>query len=121
MNSLAIKWVTIPASIPSEETISLAIAGKQGSKYDLKIGPVYFKGKAPFNTQVKVITCLASAENGSESQKKEFITYVGYKKENDSEFDFDEMIPSKTWEDAQKTHEKTCDFFNHSSLFIQLA
>lgn len=82
----------------------------------LKIGPVYFKGKSPFNTKVIVVTSITTA---TRENKDQFITYVGFKKDHDDEFDFDEMIPNENWEDANKTHEKTCAFFSHSSLFTK--
>lgn len=85
----------------------------------LKIGPVYFRGKAPFNTRVKVITCL-SPSSETTSQDKQYVTFVGFKKDADTDYEYDEMIPNETWEGAQRTHEKTCGFFSHSSLFVRM-
>jgi hypothetical protein len=102
-------------------TASLSSASNQFSDTEtrLKIGPVYFRGKAPFNTRVKVITCLSPSSETS-SPEKQYVTFVGFKKDTDSEYEYDEMIPNQTWEGAQQTHEKTCGFFSHSSLFVRM-
>jgi hypothetical protein len=85
----------------------------------LKIGPVYFRGKAPFNTRVKVITCLSPSTETS-SPEKQYVTFVGFRKDTDAEYEYDEMIPNETWEGAQQTHEKKFGFFSHSSLFVRM-
>lgn len=65
-----------------------------------------------------ILTCFAIPEN-SNMQDGIYITYVGYKKETDPEFDFDEMIHSPTFEAAEKTHRKACGFFSNSKLFVE--
>ena len=89
----------------------------QHSKIDEKIGPVYFKGKSPFNTRVVIVTNLTGPIDLNGTGR--FITYVGFRKENEFEYDFDEMIPSESWKEAIQTHEKTCRFFMNSALFIE--
>ena len=112
-------------SIHTDEIFQLTSSLSPASNYfndagiPLKIGPVYFRGKAPFNTRVKVITCLSPSSETS-SPEKQYVTFVGFKKDTDTIYEYDEMIPNETWEGAQRTHEKTCGFFSHSSLFVRM-
>ena len=85
-----------------------------------RAGPAFFSGRSPFRIHVMILTCFAIPE-GRDDQNGSYITYVGYKKETDREFDFDEMIPSASPEDALKTHSKACGFFGNSSLFVKSA
>lgn len=100
--------ITVPRATTSEQADSLT---------PYRLGPVFYAGRSPFKIRVMILTCFALAEdhpgdNGS------YITYVGYKKETDQEFDFDEMIPSTNEEDALRTHSKACGFFGNSPLFV---
>ncbi|MBK9732742.1 MAG: hypothetical protein IPO83_15920 [Chitinophagaceae bacterium] len=85
-----------------------------------RLGPVFFSGRSPFRIRVIILTCFAIPEESIEP-KGAYVTYVGYKKEADKEFDFDEMIPSNSQEDALKTHSKACGFFGNSPLFVKSA
>ncbi|MBX7107835.1 MAG: hypothetical protein K1X61_04220 [Chitinophagales bacterium] len=85
-----------------------------------RLGPVFYAGRSPFKIRVMILTCFAVAEDHA-GEDGSYITYVGYKKEADQEFDFDEMIPSTNEEDAWKTHSKACDFFGNSPLFVPAA
>ena len=84
----------------------------------VRVGPVFYAGRSPFRIKVMILTCFAIPEN-SNKQDGIYITYVGYKKETDPEFDFDEMIHSPTFEAAEKTHRKACGFFSNSKLFVE--
>lgn len=85
-----------------------------------RLGPVFFSGRSPFRIRVMILTCFAIPEE-STTQEGSYITYVGYKKEADREYDFDEMIPSNSPGDALKTHSRACGFFGNSSLFVKSA
>ncbi|MEP7128317.1 MAG: hypothetical protein ABI729_05590 [Chitinophagales bacterium] len=91
-----------------------------GATSPFRLGPVFFSGRSPFRIRVIILTCFAIPEESIE-QKGAYVTYVGYKKEADKEFDFDEMIPSNSQEDALKTHSKACGFFGNSPLFVKSA
>ncbi len=84
----------------------------------LRLGPVFFAGRSPFRVSVMILTCFAIPEHAANDSGK-YITYVGYKKATESEFDFDEMIHSDTFEMAEKTHHKACGFFGNSKLFVE--
>lgn len=85
-----------------------------------RLGPVFYAGRSPFKIRVMILTCSAIAEDHP-GEDGSYITYVGYKKETDQEFDFDEMIPSINEEDAMRTHTKACGFFGNSPLFVHAA
>ncbi|MEO6166114.1 MAG: hypothetical protein ABIO46_08050, partial [Chitinophagales bacterium] len=80
------------------------------SNSPFRLGPVFFAGRSPFRIRVMILTCFAIPENSTD-EAGSYVTYVGYKKEADPEFDFDEMIPSTSAEDALKTHSRACGFF----------
>ena len=84
-----------------------------------KLGPVCFTGRSPFKILVMILTRYKPAMDDEKKVSGSFITYVGYKKEHDLEYDFDEMIPSLSQEEAIKTHDRACGFFSTSSLFIK--
>lgn len=85
---------------------------------NLRLGPVFYAGRSPFRIHVIILTCFAIPE-GNGNQEGAYVTYVGYRKENEASFEFDEMIPSTTIETAEKTHTKACGFFEQSKLFLK--
>ena len=119
MNTQLINPIHTEEILQLTPSLSFAASHFKEAEIPLKIGPVYFRGKAPFNTRVKVITCL-SPSSETASQDKQYVTFVGFKKDADTDYEYDEMIPNETWEGAQRTHEKTCGFFSHSSLFVRM-
>lgn len=100
---------------------SLPVSAEQtaDNKTGENLGPVYFTGRSPFKILVIILTRYKPAVDDMEKITGSFITYVGYKKEQDTEYDFDEMIPSLSHEEAVKTHDRACGFFSKSSLFIK--
>lgn len=84
----------------------------------LRLGPVFYAGRSPFRISVMILTCFAIPEHDVKDTGR-YITYVGYKKAGDEEFDFDEMIHSDSFEMAEKTHHKACGFFGNSKLFVE--
>ncbi len=103
--------VTAPHATPLDQFDSLT---------PYRLGPVFYAGRSPFKIRVMILTCFALAEDHP-GEAGSYITYVGYKKETDQEFDFDEMIPSTNEEDALRTHSKACGFFGNSPLFVHSA
>lgn len=85
-----------------------------------RLGPEFYSGRSPFKIRVMILTCFAIPEE-SAANTGSYITYVGYKKDVDHEFDFDEMIPSTSPENALNTHTKACGFFGNSPLFLKSA
>jgi hypothetical protein len=84
----------------------------------LRLGPVFYAGRSPFRISVMILTCFAIPEHDTKDTGR-YITYVGYKKAGDEEFDFDEMIHSDSFDMAEKTHDKACGFFGNSKLFVE--